>query len=168
MSKRKKWRCFHCDEVFTDERSAWGHFGDANSCESDIPACVDPLRFDEKTRLTQLREARELAIKMQQESEDADEKVSLFEYYEDDLRRLFGPEVHTPHQAWLKLEHWQNLDQANRERIATMQDLIRRFVENEISQTSYAELRGSQSMDIPCEFLALCEYAEEELGVVLK
>src|SRR5712671_6869792 len=41
-----------------------------------------------------------------------------------------------------------------------MWELIRRFVENETSQTSYAELKGSQSMDIPVEFLALCEFAE--------
>ncbi len=47
-----------------------------------------------------------------------------------------------------------------------MWQLIRAFVENETSQTSYAELRGSNSMDIPCEFLALCEFAEE-MGVKL-
>jgi hypothetical protein len=47
-----------------------------------------------------------------------------------------------------------------------MWELIRRFVENETNQTSYAELKGSTSMDIPCEFLALCEFAEE-MGVKL-
>ena len=47
-----------------------------------------------------------------------------------------------------------------------MWTLIRAFVLNETNQTSYAELRGSQSMDIPCEFLALCEFAEE-MGVKL-
>jgi hypothetical protein len=52
---------------------------------------------------------------------------------------------------------------ANIERMWT---LIRAFVLNETSQTSYAELKGSQSMDIPCEFLALCEFAEE-MGVKL-
>ena len=44
--------------------------------------------------------------------------------------------------------------------------LISDFVECECSQTSYAELKGSQSMDIPVEFLALCEFAEE-MGVKL-
>lgn len=42
-----------------------------------------------------------------------------------------------------------------------MWTLIYRFVMNETSQTSYAELRGSRSMDIPVEFLALCEFAEK-------
>jgi hypothetical protein len=51
-------------------------------------------------------------------------------------------------------------------RAAHMFKLIREFVLNETSQTSYAELKGSQSMDIPCEFLALCEFAEE-MGVKL-
>ena len=44
--------------------------------------------------------------------------------------------------------------------------LIRDFVLCETSQTSYAELCGSQSMDIPVEFLALCEFVEE-MGVKL-
>jgi hypothetical protein len=44
--------------------------------------------------------------------------------------------------------------------------LIRAFVLCETTQTSYAELKGSQSMDIPVEFLALCEFAEE-MGVKL-
>jgi hypothetical protein len=44
--------------------------------------------------------------------------------------------------------------------------LIRDFALCETSQTSYAELKGSQSMDIPVEFLALCEFAEE-MGVKL-
>jgi hypothetical protein len=48
-----------------------------------------------------------------------------------------------------------------------MANLLVRFAENETSQTSYAELRGSNSMDIPVEFLNLCEFAETELGVKL-
>jgi hypothetical protein len=49
---------------------------------------------------------------------------------------------------------------------AKMFKLIRDFVLCETSQTSYEELKGSQSMDIPVEFLALCEFAEE-MGVKL-
>ena len=33
---RKKWRCFHCDEVFTSPRCAAKHFG---SDEGGPPAC---------------------------------------------------------------------------------------------------------------------------------
>jgi hypothetical protein len=27
MSRRKRWRCFHCDAVFTNQRDASEHFG---------------------------------------------------------------------------------------------------------------------------------------------
>ena len=55
----KTWRCFHCDEGFRSRRSAQDHFG-LDYEEQELPACVDPLRYDEEKRLTQLREAREL------------------------------------------------------------------------------------------------------------
>ena len=48
-----------------------------------------------------------------------------------------------------------------------MANLIIRFAENETSQTSYEELKGSNSLDIPVEFLELCEFAQTELGVAL-
>ena len=161
MSKRKKWRCFHCDEVFTDKRAAWEHFGDTG-CVSDVPACVDPLRSDEKQRLTELREAREHAMNCQRESEEAEDDAAMYQQYQDELERLFGAGVHTPHQAWMKFEAARNEAEDGRK----AKDLIKRFVMNECSQTSYEELKGSQSMDIPVEFLALCEFAEE-LGVAL-
>jgi len=162
MSKRKKWRCFHCDEVFTGERAAWEHFGDVSSCGSDVPACVDPLRTDEKQRLTELREAREHAMKCQRECEAAEDDAAMYEQYQDELERMFGKGVRTPHQAWLRFEAAKNEAEDGRR----AKDLITRFAMNECSQTSYAELRGSQSMDIPVEFLALCEFAEE-MGVKL-
>lgn len=33
---RRKWRCFHCDEVFTSRRCAQEHFG---ADEMTLPAC---------------------------------------------------------------------------------------------------------------------------------
>lgn len=44
--------------------------------------------------------------------------------------------------------------------------LVRRFVEGECAQSSYAELRGTTSASAPAEFLALCEFAED-MGVKL-
>ena len=162
MSKAKKWRCFHCDEVFTDRQAAWEHFGDDHLCSTDVPACIDPLRTDEKQRAKELRDAREHAIKMQRESEEADEEVALLHSFYRDLERYFGPDVRSVHQAWLRFKAAQNEAKDGRR----AKDLIKRFAMNECSQTSYAELRGSQSMDIPVEFLALCEFAEE-MGVKL-
>lgn len=34
-----EWRCFHCDEVFTDPKSAQDHFGDGGGCDPEPPAC---------------------------------------------------------------------------------------------------------------------------------
>lgn len=38
---RDEWRCFHCDEVFTDRTAARRHFGDVLD---DMPACLESLR----------------------------------------------------------------------------------------------------------------------------
>jgi hypothetical protein len=124
VSKGKKWRCFFCDEVFLDRRAAWEHFGDEYVCTSEPPVCVSPLRTDEKERMAQLHAAEEHARKMQRESEAADDKVAMLDQWERELTSYFGHEVRSPHQAWLKLEHWQNLDAANRERIILLQRLI--------------------------------------------
>jgi hypothetical protein len=104
MSKAKKWRCFFCDEVFTDRRSAWAHFGEPY-CESDPPACVDPLRTDEKARMTELREAREHAIKMQAESERNDDAEGLLEQFRADLQRYFGKDCTS---VWLAGDRYQS------------------------------------------------------------
>ena len=104
MSKTKKWRCFFCDEVFTDRRAAWIHFGEPN-CTDDVPACVDPLRHDEKARLAELREAREHAMKMQTESEKNDEAEALLENFRADLRRYFGNDCTS---VWLAGDRYQS------------------------------------------------------------
>lgn len=36
MKSMKEWRCFHCDEVFTDEAAARDHFGET---PATVPAC---------------------------------------------------------------------------------------------------------------------------------
>lgn len=78
--KRKAWRCFHCDEVFRSRKSAYSHFGPDQDCEKLPPACVDPLRADEKSRLTELREAQDYAFKCQEALADSEDKL-------DDLER---------------------------------------------------------------------------------
>lgn len=50
---KKEWRCFHCDEVFTDEHSAKLHFG-MDQCSD--PACVIKMGA-EKSLLVALRKA---------------------------------------------------------------------------------------------------------------
>lgn len=68
--ERKEWRCFHCDELFSDERCARQHFG---RDEGSTPACI--IKGGEGGLLEALRRAEEAADDaiqlMQSESTDA-------------------------------------------------------------------------------------------------
>ena len=113
----KTWRCFHCDEVFRDRRSAWEHFGEEYSCASDVPACVDPLRTDEKARLKALREAQEHAINMQREFEAADDKLAELDNIYRELKRYFGEDCNS---VWLAGDRYKsalNLIEALQEKV---------------------------------------------------
>jgi hypothetical protein len=125
--KKKTWRCFFCDEVFRSRRAAWEHFGEEN-CTSDVPACIDPLRSDEKARMKELREAREHAMKAQRDMEEMDNDVGLLRYFETEIGRLFGVvggvKASTPHQAWLVLDAAQGEILALKERNAALDALL--------------------------------------------
>lgn len=96
MSKR--WRCFFCDEVFTTRKEAWLHFGEEN-CETDPPACIDPLRADEKARLNELREAREYAMQCQNEAQRAEELAEGLQAEHENFFRYFGKDCNNMWQA---------------------------------------------------------------------
>lgn len=55
--ERLEWRCFHCDEIFTDRRCAAAHFGADESAE---PACQIKMG-GERTLLEALRRAEKEA-----------------------------------------------------------------------------------------------------------
>jgi hypothetical protein len=103
----KAWRCFFCDEVLTTRHDAWLHFGD-EGCETDVPACVDPLRMDEKARMNELREARRYADQMREEAQSMEEKADLLVIFEQEIGRYFGMvggvRASTPQQARLVLD----------------------------------------------------------------
>ena len=94
----KTWRCFFCDEVFRTRKDAYEHFGEQN-CESDPPACIDPLRTDEKARLKELREARETAIKAINDRDRAEELLEGLQSEHDNFFRYFGPDCNNMWQA---------------------------------------------------------------------
>lgn len=123
-----QWRCFHCDEVFTDRQSAWEHFGEEN-CTTDVPACIDPLRTDEKARMKELREARDLVWRAQAEQDEAETDAALYHQMRDEIGRLFGEcagvVASTPHQAWLKLDAAHGEIIALKERLAMVPDVTR-------------------------------------------
>lgn len=55
-----EWRCFHCEEVFTDRASAARHFGTDWFCEQEAPACIQFLTEGEKAIVEDMREAGRL------------------------------------------------------------------------------------------------------------
>jgi hypothetical protein len=88
MKKRKSWRCFHCDEVFHSRKLAYAHFGPDEACEKLPPACVDPLRADEKSRMIELREAQDYAFKCQESANTSEDKVDELERELDTFKQL--------------------------------------------------------------------------------
>jgi hypothetical protein len=71
MTDKKEWRCFHCDEVFTDRREAALHFGVS---EDQEPLCVI-FTSVEKDIWKVVREAEDRAAEayhqLHEESSDA-------------------------------------------------------------------------------------------------
>jgi len=43
--KALEWRCFHCNEVFTNPKAARDHFGVDSEYQ---PGCIDELTLDQK------------------------------------------------------------------------------------------------------------------------
>lgn len=58
MADERSWRCFHCDEVFTDRASAAIHFG---TSEIDEPGC----KMLSKGEVELLRDYRDMAARWQ-------------------------------------------------------------------------------------------------------
>jgi hypothetical protein len=98
-SLEKTWRCFHCDEVFTDESEAREHFG---ADEAKTPACR--LSRDD---VRQLRALEQLNAKWQRECANLENDARLWHEAEADRVRRIG------HVQW-----WQELDSREGEKLA--------------------------------------------------
>lgn len=55
----KKWRCFHCDEVFTRMECAKEHFGLHEGCE---PGCVERLKGGDVGLLRRVRDLEQQLV----------------------------------------------------------------------------------------------------------
>lgn len=78
----QRWRCFHCDEVFTDKAEAREHFG---SDEWTTPACR--LSADDVTRLRQLEATN---ARLRRENDKLENDARLWHESEADRRRRIG------------------------------------------------------------------------------
>jgi hypothetical protein len=118
------WRCFHCNAVFTEEAEAKEHFG-ADEYEVEHPACVDPLRTDEKERMRVVSEMRKEIQRVEHERDEFEIGFDNFYTQCEELERLFGDGVTTAHHAWLRLEAAQNLAEAYKGKLEKARELLR-------------------------------------------
>jgi hypothetical protein len=78
----KEWRCFFCDDVFTDREAAALHFGCFDSCEPDVTACK--LMAHQQHVLEYIRGLEEEVRLYQAENYPA---IKAMYALEDDMRR---------------------------------------------------------------------------------
>ena len=100
-SKRKTWRCFHCDEVFRSRKAARLHFGSDDYGVKDPAACVDPLRKDEKARMDELREAQRYALSCRSLAVQADEQADELSRTLDEFQRITGCKNTNELRMWM-------------------------------------------------------------------
>lgn len=100
----KSYRCFFCDEVFRGRHAAWLHFGEEN-CSSDVPACVDPLRTDEKARMDQIRVLLAEAQNARDELSQMQDWQESYEAVWSELRRYFGDDCSS---VWLAGDRYKS------------------------------------------------------------
>ena len=118
----KQWRCFQCNDVFTDEAEAKDHFSTGGY---ERPGCCDPLAKDEKARLKELRDAREHARQAFRERDEADNDRALLASERAEIGRRFGKvggvTASTVQQAWLVYEAQIGATEAARARVADLE-----------------------------------------------
>lgn len=112
------WRCFHCDEVFTTRQDAYDHFGPDEGCEKLPPACIDPLRLDEKGRMKELRDSQDWALKCNQNLMACEDSMDIL------VRELAGVKEITGCDSLIELRNWMD---SNQGRVVTANALIEGF-----------------------------------------
>lgn len=133
----KEWRCFHCDEVFTDQKEAFRHFGHDDYCAQDDAGCVSPLRTDEKLRLAELRDAQEAAEQFRRERDAQEERLDFLEGQYAEIPRQFGDDVTT---VWLAGDRYKNaIFERDQLRAAQPASIEKAQDEHELFAINYAE-----------------------------
>jgi hypothetical protein len=99
------WRCFHCDEVFTDKAEAHEHFGDY---PDDNPLCL--IKGQDGGLAARIRELETELMDAYRQRNEAENDARLWHESEADRVRRIG------HVAW-----WQELDSREGERLVLQQ-----------------------------------------------
>lgn len=81
------WRCFHCDEVFTDRAAAQEHFG---SDEWQVAGCILKLNEGERLLLGTIRELQQRNRDLLQRAQEAEMDHECDAGLRAELKRYFG------------------------------------------------------------------------------
>lgn len=92
----KSWRCFHCDDFFTDQQLAAEHFGTDWFCEDEGPSCIQILTEGEKAIVNERREACRLLRETEAKLEQAEDDLSAREW---EIRGHW-PKLRTINDVW--------------------------------------------------------------------
>lgn len=110
----QSWKCFHCGEVFTDEKEAADHFG-TDQYEYSQPGCVERLSKDEKALRHEIVLAGEEVQKARREVEEAEIDRDNLAAMESELARRFEGARSVGH-AWNVLDSMTGHYLAEKER----------------------------------------------------
>lgn len=112
------WRCFHCDEAFTDRAAACEHFGESRV---GVPLCQEPRDVQEALRRTRIAENESLrmADSLGQERTENERLAHLLASWE----RQFG--TTDPRAAWNRLDSMEGRALAAEARVAELEGLLR-------------------------------------------
>jgi hypothetical protein len=117
------WRCFHCDEVFTNVTEAGEHFG---LDVTDQPACVEVLTEGEKALVETKRQAQRDAREAEEEAEKCGHELSAW--------RTAVRGVHTSHD----LRHrWDSLEGSLLAAQARIKQLVARLEAHSLEVPDY-------------------------------
>lgn len=112
------WRCFHCDEAFTDRAAACEHFGESRV---GVPLCQEPRDVQEALRRTRIAENESLrmADSLGQERTENERLAHLLASWE----RQFG--TTDPRAAWNRLDSMEGRALAAEARVAELEAALR-------------------------------------------
>ncbi len=110
----REWRCFHCDEVFTDKAEAREHFGATLYRD---PACQMP-----GADIKHIRGLEERNAELEREKDTLENDARLWHESESDRVRRIG-----------QCQWWQALDSKEGERLALEAELARLRAERDVA-----------------------------------
>jgi hypothetical protein len=99
MADETPWRCFHCDEIFTERAAAAEHFGEGNY-EGEMPLCIEAATSEMKALVLTNREMFARLMEVESELEQAEHERDC---WAGGARKF----LNAPHATWHDLGNYR-------------------------------------------------------------